>query len=97
ALSMVSPETIANCWQKTNILSQEISLPIPILISDNENKIQELEELIIRLPGNDHLTVDYYIHIDDEVEGGLTDKEILEIIENEKDEPIDEIVKEVEK
>ncbi|CAG8709997.1 16320_t:CDS:2 [Funneliformis mosseae] len=94
---MVSSETIANCWRKTNILSQETSLPIPIPIPDNENKIQELEELIIRLPGNDHLTVNDYIHIDDEVEGGLTDKEILEIIENEKDEPVDEIVKEVEK
>ncbi|CAG8653470.1 4386_t:CDS:2, partial [Funneliformis caledonium] len=59
--------------------------------------IKELEELIICLPGNDHLTADDYIHIDDEVEGELTDKEILEIIENEKDDPVDEIVKEVEK
>ncbi|CAG8649406.1 3117_t:CDS:2 [Funneliformis caledonium] len=94
---MVSLETIANCWQKTNILSQETSLPIPIPIPDNENKIQELKELIIRLSGNNHLTADDYIHIDDEVKGGFTDKEILEIIENEKDEPVDEIVKEVEK
>ncbi|CAG8703429.1 10158_t:CDS:2, partial [Funneliformis caledonium] len=51
----------------------------------------ELEELIIRLPGNDYLTADDYIHIDDEIEDGLIDKEILEIIENEKDEPVDEI------
>ncbi|CAG8568063.1 11022_t:CDS:2, partial [Funneliformis mosseae] len=42
AWSMVSPETIANCWRKTNILSQEASFPIP----DHENEMQELEGLI---------------------------------------------------
>ena len=55
--------------------------------------MQELEELINHLPGNDHLIADDYIHIDDEFEGGITDKEILEII-NEKDELMDEFVDE---
>ena len=30
AWSMVSPETITNCWRKTNILSQKVSFPIPV-------------------------------------------------------------------
>ena len=30
AWSMVSPETITNCWRKTNILPQEASFPIPV-------------------------------------------------------------------
>ncbi|CAI2189318.1 15319_t:CDS:1, partial [Funneliformis geosporum] len=56
--------------------------------------MQELEELINHLPGNDHLIADDYIHIDDEFEGRITDKEILEIIINEKDELVNEFVDE---
>ncbi|CAG8719118.1 17030_t:CDS:2, partial [Funneliformis caledonium] len=79
---------------KTNILSQEASFLIPDLVSDNENKMQELEKLINYLLGNDHLTANDYIHIDDEFEGEITDKKILKIITNEKDKLMDEFVNE---
>ncbi|CAG8708651.1 2161_t:CDS:1, partial [Funneliformis caledonium] len=48
--------------------------------------MQELKRLIIYLSGNDQFSVDNYIYIDDKIEGILTDKEILEMITNKKDE-----------
>ncbi|CAI2185892.1 3144_t:CDS:1, partial [Funneliformis geosporum] len=46
------------------------------------------EELINYLPGNDHLTTDDYIHIDDEFESEITDKKIDKLV----DEFVDETV-----
>ncbi|CAG8723376.1 8686_t:CDS:2, partial [Funneliformis mosseae] len=62
--------------------------------SDSKNEMQKLEGLIDYLPENDHFTIDDYIHIDNKFEGGITDKEILKIIINKKDELIDIFVNE---
>ncbi|CAG8631680.1 13904_t:CDS:2, partial [Funneliformis caledonium] len=46
----------------------------------------------LQIARNDHLIADDYICIDNEFESRITDKKILEIITNEKDELIDEFI-----
>ncbi|CAB5372006.1 unnamed protein product [Rhizophagus irregularis] len=77
AWSMVTSQTISNCWKKTVLI-----------------EINELEVLISQFPKSD-LNAYEYLHIEDEIpEGGLTDHEIVDTIQNanrEEENVVDEI------
>ncbi|GBB84041.1 hypothetical protein RclHR1_10690004 [Rhizophagus clarus] len=89
AWSMVSPQTISNCWKKTGILLPSINETGEIpdddsVFSDDsfDMDIDEIKALISQLPKSD-LSVYEYLHIEDEMpEGGLTDFEIVDTIRN---------------
>ncbi|CAB5344386.1 unnamed protein product [Rhizophagus irregularis] len=100
AWSMVSSQTISNCWKKTGILPpnneiEEIPEDYDSVISDSilDREIEELDMLIAQLPKS-NLNAYEYLHIEDEMpEGGLTDREIINTIlnaDNEKELLIDE-------
>ncbi|CAB4378520.1 unnamed protein product [Rhizophagus irregularis] len=100
AWSMVTSQTISNCWKKTGILPQsdefeELSDDNDSVLSDSfDIKINELEVLISQFPKSD-LNAYEYFHIEDEIpEGGLTDHEIVDTIRNanrEEENVVDEI------
>ncbi|CAB5335269.1 unnamed protein product [Rhizophagus irregularis] len=100
AWSMVTSQTISNCWKKTGILPQsdefeEFSDDNDSVLSDSfDIEINELEMLISQLPKSD-LNAYEYLHIEDEIpEGGLTDHEIVDTIRNanrEEENVVDEI------
>ncbi|RGB24242.1 hypothetical protein C1646_773371 [Rhizophagus diaphanus] len=70
AWSMVTFQTISNCWKKT-VLSDSFDI-----------KINELKVLISQLPKSD-LNAYEYLHIEDEIpEDGFTDHEIVDTIQN---------------
>ncbi|UZO27103.1 uncharacterized protein OCT59_019310 [Rhizophagus irregularis] len=100
AWSMVSSQTISNCWKKTGILPpnneiEEIPEDYDSVISDSilDRKIEELDMLIAQLPKS-NLNAYEYLHIEDEMpEGGLIDREIINTIlnaDNEEELLIDE-------
>ncbi|UZO15322.1 uncharacterized protein OCT59_006751 [Rhizophagus irregularis] len=100
AWSMVSSQTISNCWKKTGILPpnneiEEIPEDYDSVISDSilDREIEELDMLIAQLPKS-NLNAYEYLHIEDEMpEGGLTDREIINTIlnaDNEEELLIDE-------
>ncbi|GES93333.1 tigger transposable element-derived protein 6-like [Rhizophagus clarus] len=101
AWSMVSPQTISNCWKKTGILlpsineTEEIPDDDSVFSDDSfDMDIDKLEALIFQLPKSD-LSAYEYLHIEDEMpEEGLTDFEIVDTIQNankEKEDMSDEI------
>ncbi|CAG8767248.1 21022_t:CDS:2, partial [Rhizophagus irregularis] len=100
AWSMVTSQTISNCWKKTGILPQsdefeELSDDNDSVLSDSfDIEINELEVLISQFPKSD-LNAYEYLHIEDEIpEGGLTDHEIVDTIRNanrEEENVVDEI------
>ncbi|UZO29491.1 uncharacterized protein OCT59_022961 [Rhizophagus irregularis] len=100
AWSMVTSQTISNCWKKTGILPQsdefeELSDDNDSVLSDSfDIEINELEVLISQFPKSDLNTYEY-LHIEDEIpEGGLTDHEIVDTIRNanrEEENVVDEI------
>ncbi|UZO04719.1 uncharacterized protein OCT59_025090 [Rhizophagus irregularis] len=100
AWSMVTSQTISNCWKKTGILPQsdefeEFSDDNDSVLSDSfDIEINELEVLISQFSKSD-LNAYEYLHIEDEIpEGGLTDHEIVDTIRNanrEEENVVDEI------
>ncbi|CAB5386425.1 unnamed protein product [Rhizophagus irregularis] len=105
AWSMVSSQTISNCWKKTGILppNNEDIFDDDLIFDDLNEEDEELERLIALLPKGD-LNAREYIDIEDEMaEGGLTDDEIVDTILNadKEEEPvvneIDEMIPELEK
>ncbi|CAB4492249.1 unnamed protein product [Rhizophagus irregularis] len=100
AWSMVTSQTISNCWKKTGILPQsdefeEFSDDNDSVLSDSfDIEINELEVLISQFPKSDFNAYEY-LHIEDEIlEGGLTDHEIVDTIRNanrEEENVVDEI------
>ncbi|CAB4419054.1 unnamed protein product [Rhizophagus irregularis] len=87
AWSMVSAQTISNCWKKTRILPPSDEIEDDSIFDDYNNTIEdeevELENLIAFLPEGDHLNAREYINIEDEIaEGALTDDEIIDAILN---------------
>ncbi|GES88099.1 tigger transposable element-derived protein 6-like [Rhizophagus clarus] len=86
AWSMVSSQTISNCWKKTGILppNDEIEDDDSILDDFEEEEEAELERLIALLPEGDHLDAREYINIEDEMaaKGALTDDEIIDAVLN---------------
>ncbi|CAB4430574.1 unnamed protein product [Rhizophagus irregularis] len=105
AWSMVSSQTISNCWKKTGILplNNEDTFDDDLIFDDLNDEDEELEKLIALLPKSD-LNAQEYINIEDEMaEGGLTDDEIIDAIlnANKEEEPIadgiDEIILVLEK
>ncbi|CAB4425968.1 unnamed protein product [Rhizophagus irregularis] len=105
AWSMVSSQTISNCWKKTGILplNNEDTFDDDLIFDDLNDEDEELEKLIALLPESD-LNAQEYINIEDEMaEGGLTDDEIIDAIlnANKEEEPIadgiDEIILVLEK
>ncbi|CAB4388719.1 unnamed protein product [Rhizophagus irregularis] len=102
AWSMVSSQTISNCWKKTGPNNEDI-FDDDLIFDDLNEEDEELERLIALLPEGD-LNAREYIDIEDEMaEGGLTDDEIVDTILNaDKDEEpvvdeIDEMIPELEK
>ncbi|CAB4473441.1 unnamed protein product [Rhizophagus irregularis] len=92
AWDFVSQRTIVNCWRHTGILPQDE------IDEGEENEDQadqeayneiELQELIDQLPYDDPIDAEEFLHIDDrlQVDGGLTDEEIVSIIKSNDDEP----------
>ncbi|CAB5371755.1 unnamed protein product [Rhizophagus irregularis] len=92
AWDFVSQRTIVNCWRHTGILPQDE------IDEGEENEDQadqeayneiELQELIDQLPYDDPMDAEEFLHIDDrlQVDGGLTDEEIVSIIKSNDDEP----------
>ncbi|CAB4476174.1 unnamed protein product [Rhizophagus irregularis] len=92
AWDFVSQRTIVNCWRHTGILPQDE------IDEGKENEDQadqeayneiELQELIDQLPYDDPMDAEEFLHIDDrlQVDGGLTDEEIVSIIKSNDDEP----------
>ncbi|CAB4397028.1 unnamed protein product [Rhizophagus irregularis] len=105
AWSMVSSQTISNCWKKTGILppNNEDIFDDYLIFDDLNEEDEELERLIALLSEGD-LNAREYIDIEDEMaEGGLTDDEIVDTILNadKEEEPvvdeIDEMIPELEK
>ncbi|CAB5342952.1 unnamed protein product [Rhizophagus irregularis] len=105
AWSMVSSQTISNCWKKTGILppNNEDIFDDDLIFDDLNEEDEELERLIALLPEGD-LNAREYIDIEDEMaEGRLTDDEIVDTILNadKEEEPvvdeIDEMIPELEK
>ncbi|CAB5355535.1 unnamed protein product [Rhizophagus irregularis] len=105
AWSMVSSQTISNCWKKTGILppNNEDIFDDDLIFDDLNEENEELERLIALLPEGD-LNAREYIDIEDEMaEGELTDDEIVDTILNadKEEEPvvdeIDEMIPELEK
>ncbi|CAB5186849.1 unnamed protein product [Rhizophagus irregularis] len=100
AWSMVTSQTISNCWKKTGILPQsdefeEFSDDNDSVLSDSfDIEINELEVLISQFSKSD-LNAYEYLHIENEIpEGGLTDHEIVDTIRNanrEEENVVDEI------
>ncbi|RIB13399.1 DDE superfamily endonuclease-domain-containing protein [Gigaspora rosea] len=96
AWAMVTPETIINCWNKTGILPpQEEEMQIDY----NQDNIEEilkdeeddLENLIVQLSETDLLNAREYICIENsEIEGSLTDDDILEAIADENEDEIEQ-------
>ncbi|CAB4484917.1 unnamed protein product [Rhizophagus irregularis] len=86
AWSMVSSQTISNCWKKTGILppSDDEIEDGDSIFDDFEEEEAELERLIALLPEGDHLDAREYINIEDEMaaEGALTDEEIIDAVLN---------------
>ncbi|CAG8766747.1 12881_t:CDS:2, partial [Rhizophagus irregularis] len=89
AWSIVSSQTISNCWKKTGILPPSINETGEFPDNDSafsddsfDMDIDELEALISQLPNSD-LNAYEYLHVEDEMpEGGLTDFEIVDTIRN---------------
>ncbi|UZO17993.1 uncharacterized protein OCT59_009321 [Rhizophagus irregularis] len=85
AWSMVSSQTISNCWKKTGILppSDDEIEDGDSIFDDFEEEEAELERLIALLPEG-HLDAREYINIEDEMaaEGALTDEEIIDAVLN---------------
>ena len=96
AWAMVTPETIINCWNKTSILPpQEEEMQIDY----NQDNIEEilkdeeddLENLIVQLSETDLPNAHEYICIENlEIEGSLTDDDILEAIADENEDEIEQ-------
>ncbi|CAI2190010.1 10294_t:CDS:1, partial [Funneliformis geosporum] len=95
---MVLSQTIVNCWKKIGILPPGIIETDEFeQVTDMDSEDQELERLFTLLSQNDHFSAYEYIHIENnEIEGELTDDEILKAItdidEKEKESTIDEII-----
>ncbi|CAB5358695.1 unnamed protein product [Rhizophagus irregularis] len=89
AWSIVSSQTISNCWKKTGILPPSINETGEFPDNDSafsddsfDMDIDELEALISQLPNSD-LNAYEYLHVEDEMpKGGLTDFEIVDTIRN---------------
>ena len=94
AWSNVSQQTIHNCWLKTGILPERTIIK-PFSIND-EDEEKDLEMLLEKLPNCNNLSANEYIHIEDEnVWTGLTDEDIIEMV-NQKEQSSEEEVELVE-
>jgi hypothetical protein len=85
AWNSVSQQTISNCWKHTGILPQN-EMDDEIEDSDQEEFFNEMEmqELIYKLPFNDFMSAEDFLHVDDSLKnnGGLTDDEIVAMVKS---------------
>jgi hypothetical protein len=89
AWSNVSSQTIHNCWLKTGILLER-TIVEPSSINDKEEE-KDLETLLEKLPYGNNLSANEYIHIEDENAWiSLTDKDIIEMVNQEEEESNEE-------
>jgi len=88
AWNSVSQQTISNCWKHTGILPQNEmdEMDDEIEDSDQEEFFNEMEmqELIYKLPFNDFMSAEDFLHVDDSLKnnGGLTDDEIVAMVKS---------------
>ena len=90
AWNAVTQETISNCWKHTGILPlvnrDEVDEIVNQLEQDNQAEREEIQFLIDQLPFDDHMDADEFIHVDDHLKSneGLTDEEIISLINSDK-------------
>ncbi|CAB4483639.1 unnamed protein product [Rhizophagus irregularis] len=92
AWNAVTQEIIYNCWKHTGILplvnQEKVNESVNQLGEDNQVEREEIQFLIDQLPFDDHMNADEFIHIDDHLKSnkGLTDKEIISLVNLDKNE-----------
>ncbi|CAB4437326.1 unnamed protein product [Rhizophagus irregularis] len=92
AWNAVTQETIYNYWKHTGILplvnQEEVDESVNQLGEDNQVEQEEIQFLIDQLPFDDHMDADEFIHVDDHLKSneGLTDKEIISLVNLDKNE-----------
>ncbi|GET02448.1 tigger transposable element-derived protein 6-like [Rhizophagus clarus] len=91
AWNAITQETISNCWKYTGILllvnQKEVDEGVNQLEQDNQAERKEIQFLIDQLPfDNHHIDAAEFIHIDDHLKSneGLTDEEIISLINSDK-------------
>lgn len=89
AWNSVSQQTISNCWKHTGILLQNEMDEMDDEIEDSDDQEEffnemEMQELIDKLPFDDFMSAEDFLHIDDGLKnnGGLTDDEIVAIVKS---------------
>ncbi|CAG8727358.1 6045_t:CDS:2, partial [Racocetra persica] len=90
---IVSTETISNCWIKTRILlPYEIVNRYDIFVDIKYRELDELENLLTKLPGDDNLSISEYISIkENKVESKFTNNEILAAVAKNEEEIVSEV------